>query len=107
MRHRRIKKIIHGQEVLVTVYEEEKESPTLAAGTYMDELVNAGTERVEEIKMIKKKYQEDCMNVIVRENPDEGFLVLDEDDQMELDGYGEREDSYLPLDKQLEKLGIT
>jgi hypothetical protein len=112
VRHKRVKKIVHGQEVWVTVYESDRINPIIASGAYMDEIVSASSERIEAIKGIKEKYLDDCTNVIMREEPDEGFFVQDFsptpslEDQLEREGHGNKH-IHLPLDKQLEKLGIS
>lgn len=106
MKHKKRKEIINGQEVYVTVYDEtiDKE-PTLATGAYLDELVSASPERVEEIKAIIAQYEKDCMNVILEDKPNEEFLYVPEEDMLEEEGFGD-EESYMPLDKLLEKLGV-
>ena len=90
--------IIHGQEVTVRVFEEEVK-PTIASGRYSEELVNCSADRVAEIGQIAEKYKEDLLKVVLLDDEDEGdFLMLEEDDCLEDEGYG-IEESYKPLDQ--------
>lgn len=100
-----IKKILHGQEVNVTVYDNTR-NPDIAAGPYGEELVNATAERVAEIQDIADKYKQDCVYKILAHDfdDDDDFLdLVEEEDYMEVEGYGV-EERYVPLDELLTDL---
>lgn len=103
-------RIVHGQKVMVAIYGDEVEKPELAAGKYLDELVGCSSLRTKEIAETVAQYKRDCNTAALKAASDVkpeitvNFLHTEEAEEEDSIEFNE---SFIPLDKQLEKLGIT
>jgi hypothetical protein len=104
------KDIMYGQEVTVTVYDSLKK-PFLSTGRYMDEVMAADSNRLEQIKEEVEKYRQDSIEYeLLRENMNSDFLSLEEvevaeDDDLEAEGFGVIE-SFKPVDELLSEVNF-
>ena len=103
-------RIINGQVVMVAIYGDLDTKPEISSGVYLEELVGCSSLRTKEIAALAEQYKHDCITAALFEDvyvpPEVTSAFLETEDDIHEAESALDDEEYLPLDKQLAKMGF-